>query len=229
MPTRTKPRPPTVVLLVRHGVTPTTGRELPERGPGPGLSDEGRKQAEEAAQCLSEWRASLPELGALYNSPLTRTRETAAILAKALDVTPIERPELVDTNAGDWAGLALKDVAKKPEWAQVIRYPSGFHFPGGESVRQMHDRITGVTDELVRLHPGKTLVVVSHADPIKSVVADALGAHLDLFQRIVISPASVSAISYSDVSPSVMVVNWTGPSSRLPPQAKPGGGTRRRS
>jgi probable phosphomutase (TIGR03848 family) len=221
MPPRPKPQPPTVMLLVRHGLTPTTGRDLPAPGDGPSLSDEGRKQAEEAAQCISEWRAGLPPLKAIYNSPLTRTRETAAILAKALDMTPVERNELVDCNAGEWAGASLKDLVKKPEWATVVRYPSGFRFPGGESIRQMHDRIVAGTRELVSMHPGESLVVVSHADPIKAVVAEGLGLHLDMFQRILISPASVSAISYGDLSPTVMLVNWTGASGRLPQKAGP--------
>jgi probable phosphomutase (TIGR03848 family) len=221
MSPRPKPKPPTVLLLVRHGLTPTTGRDLPAAGEGPGLSEEGRKQAEEAAQCIAEWRAGLPPLKAIYNSPLTRTRETAAIVAKALDMTPVERTELVDCNAGEWAGAPLKDLVKKAEWATVVRYPSGFRFPGGESIRQMHDRIVAGTRQLVSMHPGESLVVVSHADPIKAVVAEALGLHLDMFQRILISPASVSAISYSDLSPTVMLVNWTGTAGRLPPKAVP--------
>jgi probable phosphomutase (TIGR03848 family) len=224
MSPRPKPPPPTVLLLVRHGLTPTTGRDLPAAGDGPGLSEEGRKQAEEAAQSIAEWRAALPPLKAIYNSPLTRTRETAGILAKALDLTLAERPELVDCNAGEWAGAPLKDLVKKPEWSRVVHYPSGFRFPGGESIRQMHDRIVAGTRELVSMHPGETLLVVSHADPIKAVVAEALGLHLDMFQRILISPASVSAISYSDLSPTVMLVNWTGASSRLPLKAAPGTG-----
>jgi probable phosphomutase (TIGR03848 family) len=224
MSPRPKPPPPTVLVLVRHGLTPTTGRDLPAAGDGPGLSEEGRRQAEEAAQCISEWRAAWPPLKAIYNSPLTRTRETAAILAKALDMTPVDRADLVDCNAGEWAGAPLKDLAKKPEWSRVVHYPSGFRFPGGESIRQMHDRIVAGTRELVSMHPGESLVLVSHADPIKAVVAEALGLHLDMFQRILISPASVSAISYSDLSPSVMLVNWTGASGRLPQKGAPATG-----
>jgi probable phosphomutase (TIGR03848 family) len=224
MSPRPKPHPPTVLLLVRHGLTPTTGRDLPAAGDGPGLSEEGRKQAEEAAQCISEWRSGLPPLKAIYNSPLTRTRETAAILAKALDLTPAERSDLIDCNAGEWAGAPLKDLVKKPEWSTVVHYPSGFRFPGGESIRQMHDRIVAGTRDLVSMHRGESLVVVSHADPIKAVVAEALGLHLDMFQRVLISPASVSAISYSDQGPSVLLVNWTGPSGRLPQKAAPGTG-----
>ena len=81
----------------------------------------------------------------------------------------------------------------------MVHYPSGFRFPGGESMTEMHARMVGAAQELVGRHQGQSLVIVSHSDPIKSVVADALGLHLDLFQRIVISPASVSAISYGDL------------------------------
>ena len=221
MSPRSKPQPPAVLVLVRHGLTPTTGRDLPAAGDGPGLSDEGRRQAEEAAQCIFEWRAALPPLKTIYNSPLTRTRETASILAKVLDMTPVERLDLVDCNAGEWAGKPLKDLVKKPEWSRVVNYPSGFCFPGGESIRQMHDRMVAATRELVSMHPSETVVVVSHADPIKAVVAEALGLHLDMFQRILISPASVSAISYSDLSPTVMLVNWTGASGRIPQKGAP--------
>lgn len=216
MPRRPNPPPPTVLLLVRHGVTPSTGRDLPEPGPGPGLTDQGRKQAEEAGEFISHWRAALPPLGAIYASPLTRTKETAAIVGKALDITPVERADLVDCNTGEWAGLPLKEAYKKPSWPTVVRYPSGFRFPGGESMREMNERMVSAARELVALHPGQSLVVVSHSDPIKTIVADALGLHLDLFQRVVIGPASVSAISYGDGSPFVMLVNWTGASSHLP-------------
>ncbi len=195
---------------------------MPEPGAGPGLTDAGKRQAEEAAQYISEWRAALPALTAIYASPLTRARETAGILGKVLDLAPVERADLVDCNAGEWAGAHLKDLFKKPEWPRVVHYPSGFRFPGGESIREMSDRMVGAARELVGQHPGQSLIIVSHADPIKAVVTDALGLHLDLFQRVVIAPASVSAISYGEGSPGVMLVNWTGPSGHLPkPASRP--------
>ncbi len=222
MPRRPKPAPATTLLLVRHGETPSTGRDMPEPGAGPGLTDAGKRQAEEAAQYISEWRAALPALSAIYASPLTRARETAGILGKVLDLAPVERADLVDCNAGEWAGAHLKDLFKKPEWPTVVHYPSGFRFPGGESIREMSDRMVGAARGLVGQHPGQSLIIVSHADPIKAVVTDALGLHLDLFQRVVIAPASVSAISYGEGSPGVMLVNWTGPSGHLPkPASRP--------
>jgi probable phosphomutase (TIGR03848 family) len=215
-----------MLLLVRHGQTPSTGRDMPEPGAGPGLTDEGKKQAEEAAHYIAEWRPALPALAAIYCSPLTRTRETASIVAKALDLAPVEHQDLIDCDVGEWAGAPLKDLAKKPEWPTVVHYPSGFRFPGGESIRDMSDRVVGATRALVGRHPGQSLIVVSHADPIKAIVTDALGLHLDLFQRVFVAPASVSAISYGELAPRIMLVNWTGPSGQLrkpdsrPPAAK---------
>ena len=218
---RRKPPPPTVVLLVRHGSTPSTGKELPEPGAGPSLSDAGRKEAEEAGQLIAAWRATLPPLAALYSSPLSRTRETAGIVGKALNLDVVEERGLVDCDVGEWAGEPLSHLSRKPEWPVVQHYPSGFRFPGGESMAEMSARIVGTVRALAARHPGHAVVVVSHADPIKAVLAEALGVHLDLFQRIVVSPASVSSISYSQAGPAVMLTNWTGPSRHAPSKAKP--------
>ena len=206
---RRKPASPTVVLLVRHGLTPTTGKDMPDAGPGLSLSQDGRRQVEETAQHILDVRPHLPALSALYTSPLARTRETAAIIAKALDLTAVEKPALRDCEIGEWAGAPLKDLARKPEWPTVINYPSGFRFPGGETISGMQSRAVGTVRELVSAHAGSTIVVVSHSDPIKAVLADALGIHLDLFQRIVVAPASLSSVSYSQARPSVWLLNWT--------------------
>jgi probable phosphoglycerate mutase len=104
----------------------------------------------------------------------------------------------------------LKDLFRLPEWSTVQRYPSGFRFPGGESFTEMQQRITGTIAQLVAKHPGETIVAVSHADPIKAAVAHAMGTHLDLFQRIVVSPCSVSAIAYGTSGPVVLTVNSLG-------------------
>lgn len=148
---------------------------------------------------------------------MTRTRQTAAILGLAVGLAPEVRPGLADADAGEWAGLSLKELNKKPEWPMVVRYPSGFRFPGGESLSAMWSRIVDEVKELAGKHPGHTVIAVSHADPIKAVVTEAMGSHLDMFQRTNISPASVSAISYGPLGPSVLLVNWTGSSSRRPP------------
>ncbi|MDQ6840639.1 MAG: histidine phosphatase family protein, partial [Actinomycetota bacterium] len=124
---------------------------------------------------------------------------------------------LVECDFGEWTGAELKDLARKPEWATVQRYPSGFRFPGGESFTAMQARIVDTVATLVSRHRGGTVIAVSHADPIKAVVADALGTHLDLFQRIVVSPCSVTAISYAPTGPTVLAVNSTGSLNELRP------------
>jgi probable phosphoglycerate mutase len=215
--------------LVRHGLTPTTGKDLPAPGAGPNLSEEGWRQAGQAADHIGAWRAALPALAALYSSPLSRTKETASVLSEALGLAVTEEPRLVDCDVGEWAGMPLKELAKKPEWATVVNYPSGFRFPGGESIAEMNGRVVGTVRSLVARHPGQTVVVVSHADPIKAVLADAMGVHLDLFQRVNVSPASVSAVSYAEPFPSVMLVNWTLPGSGHPAEAGSGPGARRQS
>ena len=117
---------------------------------------------------------------------------------------------LLECDFGEWTGLDLKKLMKKPEWVTVQRYPSGFRFPGGESFSEMQTRITGTATRLAAVHRGRAVVLVSHADPIKAAVAHALGTHLDLFQRIVVSPCSVTAVAYGPGGPSVLTVNAVG-------------------
>src|SRR3954454_16504742 len=203
---RPAPSPSTLVLLVRHGQTPTTGKTLPGRAAGLRLSDAGRQQAEAVALRLAE----LPKLDALYSSPLERARETAAPTAKTRGLKVTVERSLLECDFGEWTGAELKDLGKLPEWQTVQRYPSGFRFPGGESFAQMQTRIVGALDKLVARHPGETIVAVSHADPIKAAVAQALGTHLDLFQRIIVSPCSISAVMYGPTGPAVLAANSTG-------------------
>lgn len=200
------PPKPTLVLLVRHGQTPTTGTTLPGRAPGLHLADTGQDQAAAVAQRI----AVLPAVSAVYASPLERTRETAAPIARALGLRTRTERGLLECDFGSWTGQSLARLRKKPEWSRVQRYPSGFRFPDGESFVEMQARITGALAALCARHPGETIVAVSHADPIKAALADALGTHLDLFQRIVVSPCSVSAILYTDGGPVVLASNSTG-------------------
>ncbi|HVF76490.1 MAG TPA: MSMEG_4193 family putative phosphomutase [Acidimicrobiales bacterium] len=213
MPRRPKQPPFTVALFVRHGRTPTTGAVLPGRAPGLHLSDEGTRQAEAAAARI----AALADVAAVYASPLERARETAAPIAKALGLKVKVDKGLSECDFGDWTGAALKDLMKLPEWKTVQRYPSGFRFPNGESFNEMQARITSTAARLRAQHEGRTIVLVSHADPIKAAVADALGTHLDLFQRIVVSPCSVTAIAYFGEGPAVLGVNLVGDLTDLKP------------
>lgn len=196
----------TLVLLVRHGQTPTTGATLPGRAKGLHLADTGRAQAEAVAARIG----ALSNVDAVYSSPLERTRETAAPIAKAVSQRMKVHKGLVECEFGEWTGRKLSELNKLPEWQTVLRYPSGFRFPGGESFTEMAHRMVSTLSRLGADHRGRTIVVVSHADPIKAAVADALGTHLDLFQRIVVSPCSVTAILQTSTGPVVLAVNSTG-------------------
>ena len=204
------PAKPTLVLFVRHGTTPTTGKVLPGRARGLHLSERGREQAQRAAERIAE----VGKIAAVYSSPLERARETAAPIARLTkNTTRIERG-LVECDFGAWTGQSLRRLMKKPEWSQVQRSPSTFRFPAGESFVEMQTRMVSAVDASRRRHPGRTVVCVSHADTIKAAVAHAAGTPLDLFQRIVISTCSVTAIMYSDGGPIVLTVNSTGASLR---------------
>ena len=210
MAQKKKQAPPsaTLVLLVRHGQTPTTGKLLPGRAAGLHLADAGHEQARRVAERVAE----LPRIDAVYASPLERTRETAAPIAKATGKRIITHKGLLECDFGDWTGAKLADLMKKPEWMTVQRSPSTFRFPNGESFTEMQTRIVSALDDIRSRHPGGTVVCVSHADPIKAAVAHAMGTHLDLFQRIVIGTCSVSAVAYSGFGPVVLTVNSTGAS-----------------
>ncbi len=194
----------TTVLLVRHGTTPTTGRILPGRAPGLHLSDAGRGQAERVAAHIGQLRR--PPV-AVYASPLERTRETAAPIARALGLRVRREHGLVELDIGDWTGTSLRRAMRRREWATVQRLPSSVRFPGGESFAEMATRATDAVLRLAAAHRGQVIVAVSHADPIRAVVATAAGAPLDLFQRVTVSPCSVSAIAYSPEGPRILCVN----------------------
>ena len=205
---RPQPAPPssTLFVLVRHGQTPTTGKVLPGRAPGLHLADTGHAQAQAAADRI----AALGRVDAIYASPLERARETAAPIGKARGLKVHVDKGLLECDFGDWTGSELKKLMKLPEWNTVQRAPSTFRFPGGESFTEMQGRMVTTLDRLRAAHDGGVVVCVSHADPIKAAVAHAMGTHIDLFQRIVISPCSITAIAYSAGGPVVLTVNSTG-------------------
>lgn len=202
---RTSAPASTLILLVRHGQTLTTGKVLPGRALGLHLADNGRAEAEGVARRLSE----IKKVAAVYASPLERARETAAPIAAALKCKVQIHKGLLECDFGDWTGARLSALMKKPEWTTVQRAPSTFRFPNGESFTEMQTRMVSALDDIRSQHRGKVVVCVSHADPIKAAVAHAIGTHLDLFQRIVISTCSVSAIAFSTTGPVVLTVNST--------------------
>ena len=195
-----------VVLFVRHGQTPTTGSVLPGRAPGLHLSPDGVEQARRVAQRL----AGLDRIKAVYASPMERTVETAAPIARACKLRMRRSPGLVECDFGRWTGRKLQSLRRCEEWTTVQRHPSGFRFPGGESFAEMQARALEAVSAISARHAGETVVAVSHADVIKAIAAAAAGTPLDLFQRIVISPCSVTAIAYQPTGPMLLTVNNTG-------------------
>jgi probable phosphomutase (TIGR03848 family) len=196
----------TTILLVRHGATATTGRVLPGRAPGLHLAERGTAQAQAVALRIGEL-AKKPV--ALYVSPLERARETAAPIAKALGLRAVAERGLLECDFGTWTGKKLGILSRKAEWNAVQHAPSTFRFPEGESFSEMQQRIWATLEKLAARHRNRTIVVVSHADPIKAAVTYAQGVPLDLFQRTVISTCSVSAIGFTASTPVVLTVNNT--------------------
>jgi probable phosphomutase (TIGR03848 family) len=192
--------------MVRHGRTPTTGKVLPGRAAGLHLADSGKAEAEAVAKRIAEIKG----VSAIYASPLERARETAAPIGKILGQKVNIHKGLLECDFGDWTGAQLTALMKKPEWSTVHKAPSTFRFPNGESFTEMQQRMVSALDDIRAKHPGGIVVCVSHADPIKAAVAHAMGTHIDLFQRIVISTCSVSAVAYSPSGPVVLTVNSTG-------------------
>ncbi len=197
---------PTVVCYIRHGHTPTTGSILPGRAKGLHLSSRGKDQAAVVAKHLSEYG----NISAIYSSPMERTRETAQSIAKACGLKTRIRQGLIEAEFGTWTGRNLSELRKLPEWESVQNTPSSFRFPSGESFLEIQSRMVDTVAKIVASHRGEIVVAVSHADTIKAAIAAALGTPLDLFQRIHISPCSVSAVLYSRSGPMVLAVNTSG-------------------
>ena len=204
---------PTLVL-VRHGRTPANaGGQLAGRTPGIHLDEVGREQAAR----LGERLAAVPVVRVVA-SPLERTVETAKALVNAHpNGLRLKRDRgLIEVGYGSWAGRPLKELTAEPLWQTVQSHPSGAVFPGGESLAAVQHRAVASVRrhdlEVAAQHaPEAVWVAVSHADVIKAVLADALGLHLDQFQRIVVDPASVSIVHYTAQRPYVLRLNDRGP------------------
>jgi probable phosphomutase (TIGR03848 family) len=223
------------VLLLRHGLTAMTGPVLAGRTPAVHLNERGTAQAVAAADRL----AVLP-LAAVRTSPLERCTETARAVTRAQRAAGRTVPQrsdrrLLECDYGDWTGRSIASLAKDPLWPVVQAHPSGVRFPGGESMAAMAERavraVRGIDAELAATSgPDALWVACSHGDVIKAILADALGLHLDLFQRLVVDPCSVSAIRYTAGRPFVLSTNDTsGDLGRfVPPPPKPGARRRRK-
>ena len=200
-----------LLLLLRHAVTEHTGSRLSGWLPGLHLSEAGREQAGALAGRL----APVP-LDAIYTSPLERCQETAAPLAEAKGLKVETLEDVIEVRYGDWTGRTLKELAREPLWKVVQATPSAARFPDGESIFEMQARAVLAVERLREAHPKQTVAVCSHADVIKAVVCHYLGMHLDLFQRLVVSPASLTAIAFGP-APYLVRLNDTGGNADLAP------------
>ncbi len=201
----------TLVLLVRHGLTAPTGTVLTGWTPGIPLDDRGRAQADVLAARLGPVR-----LDAIVSSPLERCRQTAAAIAggQQEQAPAVKEDERIgECRYGDWTGRPLRRLAKEPLWRVVQAHPSAVRFPGddGESMLDMqHRAVEAVRDWNKRLGKDAVYAICSHGDVIKAILADSLGLHLDMYQRIQVDPCSLSVIRYTPLRPFLLRMNDTG-------------------
>jgi probable phosphoglycerate mutase len=199
----------TIIVLLRHGENEWVKKHrLAGWIPGVHLNKKGKKQARDAAQ-----RLSVLPVKAVYSSPVLRCMETAAFVGEALDLEIIPLDGLGEVRYGSWEGKKIKKLARKPEWHVVQHFPSRMRFPGGgEALHEVQFRMVKTLEQLAAQHPNEVIVAVSHADAIKLVLAHYLGVHTDLFQRIAVSPASVSILALSgNGSVRILRLNDDGP------------------
>jgi probable phosphomutase (TIGR03848 family) len=194
-----------LLLLVRHALTEVTGETLTGRLPGFPLSEKGKAQAEAAAERLSGAPLKL-----IYSSPLERCMETAEIIASRhkAKVSPVE--SLAEIDYGGWAGKPLKTLYKTKGWQQLRARPADFRFPGGETIREAQTRGMNALEVLRAKHRNKAVLVCSHADMIRVVVAGYLGLGLDLYDRITVAPASITTLYLSDKTPRLVNLGDSG-------------------
>jgi probable phosphomutase (TIGR03848 family) len=203
-----------VLLLVHHAVTDATGRLLP-RDDTP-LSEAGRRQATDLAERLRP----IP-LQALYTSPVRRARETADIVAEGRPLLVTEVDGLRDTGYGRWEGRPIAGLRRSSLWPLVQTHPTAVRFPEGESLGEVGRRAVAAVEAIAGRHRRGLVALVAHADVIGFVLADCAGAHPDQFRRIVVAPASVSAVAYDQGAVRILRVNETGTLADLVPGPRP--------
>jgi probable phosphoglycerate mutase len=206
-----------LLLLIRHALTSATGRSLTGWTPGVHLSDQGRGQA----RALAERLTPVP-IAAMYSSPLERCLETAEPVAaqKRLSVTSVD--DLGEVRYGDWTGRTLAQLSRTRLWKTVQSAPSNARFPNGESLLEVQERAAREVGRIAAMHPRGVVAAFSHGDVIRLLLAHFSGVHVDLFQRLVVSPASVTAIALGEGVPRILKVNDTGAVADLiPPKPRP--------
>lgn len=192
----------TILFLVRHAVTADTGHRLTGWTEGVGLTEEGREQAEIAARGLAH-----VDFDAIYSSPIDRTMETARAIAKPHGIRVRSTKGIGEVRYGGWTNKSLKTLMRTKLWETVQRSPSAARFPDGESIREVQARAVTEIERIAAEHPKGKVCCVSHGDVIKLIAAHYLGVHIDLYQRIVIGPASVSVISLGSYGPRILALN----------------------
>jgi probable phosphomutase (TIGR03848 family) len=195
----------TLLLLVRHALTEATGRRLSGNAPGHHLSAAGRSQAEALAERLRPLR-----LAAVYSSPIERCVETAEAVAAPRGVPVHGERDLREVEYGRWTGRPLAQLARTALWKRLQQHPSGVRFPDGESLDEVQTRAARALDAIAARHPRGIVAAVTHADVIRLALAHYSGIHLDLYQRLIVSPASVTAIALGDRIPRIVRTNDTG-------------------
>lgn len=192
-------------LLIRHATTDAVGKRLSGRSPGMSLNEEGRKQAQQLAQRL----AAVP-VAAVYSSALERAVQTADPVAKQHNVKTIVHPDFLEIDFGEWTGCGFEELAIQQQFQRFNSFRSCTRIPGGELMMEAQLRIINGLEKLFLQHRSEAIAVVTHSDLIKSAIAYYAGIHLDMFQRIEISPASVSIIEIGEETARILLVNDTG-------------------
>ena len=205
-----------VLLLVRHGHTPTAGKTLTGWQRGVHLTDRGREQADALVARLEGI-----QVAAIYSSPLERCRETAAPLAAARGLPVRVRRGLIETGYGDWTGRSISQLRRTKLWRTLQRSPSAIRFPAGESLRDVQTRAVDETLAIAADHPNGVVVVVTHADVVRLALAHFAGMHVDTFERLAVEPGSVSAVAVHDGLACILKVNDTGDLLGLRPVRRP--------
>lgn len=195
----------TKFLLIRHATTDTVGKRLSGQTAGVHLNEEGKRQAQNLAKRLTNI-----SITAIYSSPLERAVETAEFIAKSHQLQTIIQEDFLEINFGDWTNCSFDALQQQQQFQLFNSFRSCTRIPGGELMLEAQARMVAGLQQLCVQHPNETVAVVSHSDLIKAAITYYAGIHLDLFQRIEVSPASVSIVEVYAETARIMLVNGSG-------------------
>jgi probable phosphoglycerate mutase len=204
-----------LLLLIRHGTTDLTNKQLVGRTTGIHLDEAGKDQARRLVDRLAGI-----SIDHLYSSPMDRAQETAVPLARERGLKVRTDPRLNECDYGEWTGKEFKELRRTDLWKRVQQRPADARFPGGEAIREVQARVVACIDELAQNHPKETVAAFSHGDVIKAALAHFIGVHLDLFQRLHVAPAAASALVLGAGQPGLVCVNEVGGLAELLPQPR---------